>query len=253
MILTITCNRDIDVFLSQLRSFDLFLETTNVAVVINEDDNSLFNEKCLSKINNSKHKIIVNTRKEILGNVNISDGWVTQQLIKLFYPSEEYIVLDCKDILVKDTKVNDLKKEQYQDQSYNESRWKQMYEKLEEIVGTLDKTKFRNSATPRLLKKSVIDKALSNFSSKNDFINWFKNIWLPSEFILYDCFLNENLEKFGRYEIAMVWEEKHLDKLLDNPLNKSTRILKIHSRVYNDTNLKIKIHNWYRKNTGFIL
>jgi len=258
-IVTITCKDDFDLCLWQLKSIEKFLEPCKINVVVNEDDNYTNDCKRVITDLNLKLDIRVWSQQEILQQeAPHFNGWVTQQLLKLLIPIDsDYICLDCKDIFVKSTLLEDLEKNpsERQPDPRTGQPWCRFFDPMVQILWRHYKIRFNSKKlngiqTPRHIQKQVVDEIPKIWKDKSKFIKWWGRFGMPSEFILYDSIeLILDLQKkkgncFNKKEIISYWYPEELDfDLIDD----NTRIIKIHRRIFNDKYCYPKVKNWLKK------
>jgi hypothetical protein len=263
-LVTVTFNDDAFLCEYQLKSIRKFVEPCNVHIIVNEEDITFvqnFLHKEVSKL--TQHSVVFWSRSKILEGINVNrGGWYTQQLLKLLLPVEEdYIVLDCKDIFVSTVTLLELSNEQLKNQPNVKKcpTWGNFYRetilKLSETYPErkIDQTQIKNIQTPRLIKKSIRKKLFKIWKDNNEFVTWFLNIPMPSEFILYDTIRLFNYENINakaswqRREIIAMWEEKQFDQFSEDfksiPDN-YTKIFKLHRRVFNNKKIRKKLFKW---------
>jgi len=253
-IVTITCKDDFGLCLLQLSSMDKFLEPCTVNVVINETENIIDYK---NQIKSTVHNIKIWTQHDILQMPAPNKyGWCSQQLLKMLIPiNDDYISLDCKDMFIKHTTLSMLTKRHRRlgvhpgkndpwPEFYN-SMIKYMWKHYRKKVNVTD---LDNIQTPRVIKKSVVNKIPDIWGSNKKFINWWGQFGMPSEFIMYDCIQQleqkNQMNKFKPHQIVAVWykEDIDFDAIKDN-----TFMLKIHRRVYNDPDAKKIVTKWIKK------
>jgi len=253
-IVTITCKDDFGLCLLQLSSMDKFLEPCTVNVVINETENIIDYK---NQIKSTVHNIKIWTQHDILQMPAPNKyGWCSQQLLKMLIPiNDDYISLDCKDMFIKPTTLSMLTKRHRRlgvhpgkndpwPEFYN-SMIKYMWKHYRKKVNVTD---LDNIQTPRVIKKSVVNKIPDIWGSNKKFINWWGQFGMPSEFIMYDCIQQleqkNQMNKFKPHQIVAVWykEDIDFDAIKDN-----TFMLKIHRRVYNDPDAKKIVTKWIKK------
>jgi hypothetical protein len=263
-LVTVTFNDDVFLCEYQLKSIRKFVEPCKIHIIVNEEDitfvqNFLHNE--VSKL--TKHSVVFWSRSKILGGINVNrSGWYTQQLLKLLLPiKEDYIVLDCKDIFVSAIGLLELSKEHYKNQSNvkKSPTWGNFYReviiKLSETYPNrkLVQSQIKSIQTPRLIKKSIRKKIFDTWKDKNEFITWFLNIPMPSEFILYDIlrlFNYENInakKSFKDKDILTIWKEEEfyiLSNEFKNTPNKTRKIVKLHQRVFKNQEIRNTLTTW---------
>lgn len=259
-VVVVVHNDDIDLFLLQLQSFEIFLESCNLHIIINELDLG----PCYKLISNflvkgTKHKVKIWSRKEIIGDDLNVPGWTSQQLLKLLIPlKRDWIVFDPKDILIRPVTLLDLDKKQfkkYKDLSLKDSQglfWQGLL-KLGEEQGfpVVDPSVINQNQTPRVIDNRVIRKIHSIFGGKQNFINWFCSFKVQGEFILHDYLVEvmqlDQKVKFPIGFIHGVWYQHIFDFIpFGNPDN-NIHVYKCHRRVYNIEENRKQINKWIER------
>jgi hypothetical protein len=268
-IVTITCKEDIQLCVYQLKSMHKYLEPCTINVVINEVEIKSLKQLIEQQRRKMyKHRIKIWSRSQVLKTkLNFKDGWIIQQLLKLFMPlKDDYIVLDCKDIFLKETKVKDILKLQYKEQPhvYKCPTWgpffNEVHTKLHRTYLKSDRSvsyAINGIQTPRIIKKIVIKEILSNWKTKKEFLKWWSNLdCMPSEFVLYDyvafCIGKKihNNQRFKDEEVVGIWNMNMYDTNQEIDLNKvkkETRVLKLHKRVFNNSEASSFLKKWLDK------
>ena len=256
-IVTITYKDDFNLLLLQLQSMDKFLEPCTVNVVINEtSDLNIYKRQIKSNVHNikiwSQHDIL----QRPVPNQTSGDGWCSQQLLKMLIPIDDnYISLDCKDMFIKPTTLSMLTRRQRRlrvDPSKTHP-WIEFYNIMFKHLWRYYKKRIKyknldNIQTPRVIKKSVVNKIPDIWGSNKKFIKWWGQFGMPSEFIMYDCIQQleqkDQMNTFEKHEIVAVWYEKDIDfyAIKDN-----TFMLKIHRRVYNNPKTQKIVTDWIKK------
>ena len=256
-VVTVSHNKDKELLEWQLYSIHQYLEPCNIHIVINEDNiDEVKNHIDFIVRRMRQHNVKIWSRQEILPYKINKQGWWHQQLIKLFMPlKKDYVVLDCKDIFIKKTSLNDLIKTN----AFNQPNligcptWGQFFEPVNEFVGKHFKNKIsareiKGIQTPRLIKKTVVDKIESFFKTREEFVEWFMSFKLPSEFILYDTVsLYMNIKDNERYHedfLGSTWNQEMWESEKFSTVKDNTQIFKIHRRVYNNEKNKHEIICW---------
>lgn len=254
----ITFSKDLYLCKWQLRTIKKFLEPCTIHIVVNEQDHSHASYYLKEEVELlENHVVHFWSRTKILGEVpdNIN-GWISQQLLKLLLPiDKDYIVLDCKDMFIRPTMLNDLIKEHYRNQSNVKicKTWKyfsnKLLRRLNDFYGeNINHKDIRDIQTPRLIKKSIRKKILEIFKNKQHFIDWFLTMQMPSEFILYDAVRLYEKEMttdiFPKKEIIGVWNMKMYGEIDLNNLPEETRIVKLHRRLYDDSKIRKRLDKW---------
>lgn len=266
-LVTITCKEDLELCVYQLKSIHKFVEPCTVNVVINETDVK-FARMLLKRQTRVmyKHKIKFWSRTAIIKtDKTFKNGWISQQLLKLLIPlPDDYIVLDCKDIFLKPTKITDIAKLHYKNQPDPSTckSWGNFYNEANNVLYKtypikINPKEINGIQTPRLMKKSVLEEIGKVWKSKKKFINWWAKLnCSPSEFILYDYIAystNQMLPKtqrFLRNEIVGIWNMDMYNTNQEvnlNDIKDETRILKIHKRVFNNQEVNKAIRKWLDK------
>tara|TARA_B110000503_G_C7060313_1_gene376359 strand:+ start:205 stop:1074 length:870 start_codon:yes stop_codon:yes gene_type:complete len=260
-VVVVVHNDDIELFVLQLRSFEIFLESCNLHIVINEEDTALCQAGVESflEVNVSKHRIKIWKRSDIITISNDVPGWTSQQLLKLLIPLKyDWIVFDSKDILIRQTQLIDLDKKQrkdYEDLSLKDPQglfWQGLIELgKEQGFPNIDPKLINENRTPRVIDNRVIRKLNQIFKSKEKFIDWFCSFSVPGEFILHD-YLYEVLEidskmRFPLGYMHAVWRQHIFDEIDFVDILDTVHIYKCHSRVYNVKENRKKINKWIEK------
>jgi hypothetical protein len=256
-IVTITFNQDLELCKYQLKSIRKFLEPCHLHIVINEEDTS-YARSILNEEINKLQNVTVWDQQQIIKTFPVSrQGWYTQQVLKLLFPSNnDYVVLDCKDIFIRPTLLSDLKKEQHSTQPNVEKSlpWNIFYKELnlklsEHYKEKINHKLIRNIQTPRLIRNDVKKTILKVWQDNTTFAEWFLNIKMPSEFILYDTIrLYEQIkfeESWKQKEIVGLWESSYIRKNTFNELPTHTKIVKIHRRILENKKTKKQVLRWF--------
>jgi hypothetical protein len=260
-VVVVVHNDDIELFILQLESFELFLETCNLHIAINEEDTSLCRAEIQSflKLNGSKHLIKIWDRNDIIEISNNVPGWTSQQLLKLLIPlKRDWIVFDSKDILIRPVRLIELNKKQrkdYEDLSLTDTQglfWQGLMNLGKEYdFPNIDPKLINGNTTPRVIDNRVIRKLDQIFKSKEKFIDWFCSFDVPGEFILHD-YLYEVLElppkeRFPLGYMHAVWRQHIFDNINFVDILDTVHIYKCHRRVYNINKNRKKINKWCKK------
>ena len=257
-IVTVTCEDDFELCLHQLASIEKFLDPCVVNVIINEKNVKYYVDRIQETFSNSKHRIELWSQRDILETkAPHFNGWVTQQLLKVLIPiNDDYICLDCKDLFVKQTNVNDLKRAQRKRQPDPRigQPWCRFYDPMISKLYRYYKTRINSKKinaiqTPRYIKKEVVNEIPKIWNGKENFIKWWGKFGMPSEFILNDAielYLGKQERKsnvFGEDEIVAFWTADDLDFSV---ITDDTRIVKIHRRIYNDPATHKIVKKWIK-------
>ena len=260
-VVVVVHEEEIDLFKLQLRTFDTFLESCNLHYIINETSTKKF-KKAVQKdvVRITQHKIRFWSRGEILKCHPDIPGWSSQQLLKLLIPlPRDWIVFDCKDLLIRPVQLIDLDKIQrkdYIDLSLNDPQG-EFYQGLcdltaqGKIIGSVDATKINMNQTPRVIDNRVIRKINEIFKTDQEFIDWFCTFKVQGEFILHD-YIAQSLElapklRFPVGFIAGIWRQHNFDEFTFDMIPATTCVYKCHRRVYNiEENRKI-VDAWISK------
>jgi hypothetical protein len=260
-VVVVVHNDDIDLFALQLRSFELFLETCNLHIVINEKDTT----HCRAKIaefldrQGSKHSIKIWERSDMIAMDRDMPGWTSQQILKLMIPLKgDWVVFDAKDILIRPVMLEDLDRKQfkdYDDLSLEDPQglfWQGLVALgKEQGFPDIDPKLINQNRTPRVIDNRVIRKLNQIFKSKEKFIDWFCSFEVQGEFILHD-YLYEvlELEPKPRYPLGYmhsVWYQHIFDNVDFSEISDRVHIYKCHRRVYNVKENKKKVDRWLEK------
>jgi len=250
---------EIDLFKLQLRSFNTFLETCNLHIVINEDDINPVYKALKKPIIQSKHKVKLWSRREILGDRDFSNvsGWTTQQLLKLKIPLErDWIVFDAKDLLIRPVQLIDLDKKQRKDYEnlFGDDPQADFYQGVIKLCRrnglkkVIDPESINMNHTPRVITNKVIRKIMSMFKTNDQFIDWFLSFEVQGEFILHDYVaLQMDLPQKLRFPLAFnagIWRQHNFNAISFDRLPMTTHIYKCHRRVYTVPKNKEIIDQW---------
>lgn len=255
-IVVVVHNDDIDLFCLQLRSFEIFLESCKLNIIINEKDISICYKRMKPFLINSKHKSKIWSREEILETHPNVSGWTSQQLLKLLIPlKRDWIVFDSKDILIRPVRLEDLDRKQfknYEDLSLKDPQglfWQGLL-KLGKEKGfpEISPESINQNQTPRVIDNRVIRKINSIFKGKENFINWFCSFDVQGEFILHD-YLTEvmGLEKKMNFPLGFihgVWYQHIFNDVPFSDILDSVHVYKCHRRVYNVEKNRKKVNKW---------
>jgi hypothetical protein len=181
-----------------LLSLDKFLiESSTIQLYINETSQVMYNEcaEYLAGIVKSfkNHQVVIHSYEEILKfdqlTVNHNQGYVSQQLIKLFAKIDQfYLIIDPKDILINPIRSSDLFINHWPyraKQATLTEPFVQFCNELESIYG--HRKKLKGCLTPCMIDSAIIKNILSKHNgSIEQFGQWFSKFDYPSEFFLYD-------------------------------------------------------------------
>ena len=253
-IVTITCKDDFGLLLLQLQSMDKFLEPCTVNVVINETEDIL---DYSLQIKSNVHNIKIWSQHDILQMPAPNQyGWCSQQLLKMLIPiDDDYISLDCKDMFIKPTTFSMLTRRQKRLRVHpgKTDPWIEFYNIMFKHLWKYYKKRITfknldNIQTPRVIKKSVVNKIPDIWGSNKKFIKWWGQFGMPSEFIMYDCIQQleqkDQMNTFKNHQIVAVWYEEDIDF---NAIKNNTFMLKIHRRVYNNPKTQKIVVDWIKK------
>ena len=250
---------EVDLFKLQLRSFNTFLETCNLHIVINEDDIKPVYSSIKRSIVRSKHKIKIWSRREILGDRDFSNvsGWTTQQLLKLMIPlKRDWIVFDAKDLLIRPVQLIDLDKKQRKDYEnlFGDDPQADFYQgviklcKRNKLRKKIDPKNINMNHTPRVIVNGVIREIMKMFKSDDEFIDWFLSFEVQGEFILHDYVaLQLDLPQKLRFPLSFnagIWRQHNFDAISFDRLPITTHVYKCHRRVYMVPENKEKVDQW---------
>jgi len=200
-LLTVTCDRDRWEFLLQCRSLSRYSVNNKLNIIVNELNPrpwlKWFDENCRLLLAEIEFKIY--TYEDFYDDFILpihKPGWHTQQIFKLVFAlktSGSYIVLDSKNWFVRPIDFNPL---------YKQKRWPMDGENCEhwlsffpfytaciEKLGLNSSFEFRTVLTPYHFDAGIILQMFEHFGGVIMFNKWFLSFEWPSEFIVYDLFL----------------------------------------------------------------
>lgn len=258
-VVVVVHNDDIDLFCLQLQTFELFLETCKLHIVINENQTDLCRNRILRELENnggSKHTIKIWNRNKILDHTLDVSGWTSQQLLKLLIPlKRDWIVFDCKDLLIRPITLIELDRKQRKDYE-NLSLEDPQGEFWQGCLALGKKHKFPKidpklinmNHTPRVIDNRVIRKILSLFKTDEDFIKWFCSFKVQGEFILHD-YIAEVLKldpklRFPQGFNVGIWREHIFKNITFDKIPPTATVYKCHRRVYNVQENREIVDKW---------
>lgn len=260
-VVVVVHDEEIDLFKLQLRTFETFLEPCNLHYIINETCSKKFKKETKKQVvRATNHNIRFWTREQILNCHPDVPGWSSQQLLKLLIPlPRDWIVFDCKDLLIRPLRLVDLDKIQrkdYIDLSLTDPQG-EFYQglcKLTEhgyISGDVDATKINMNQTPRVIDNRVIRKINEIFKTDTAFIDWFCTFDVQGEFIMHD-YIAQSMQltpklRFPVGFIAGIWRQHNFDEFTFDKIPATTCVYKCHRRVYNIKENKKIVDAWINK------
>ena len=260
-VVVVVHDEEIDLFKLQLRTFETFLEPCNLHYIINETNPKRFKKETKKQvIRSSKHKIRFWTREQILKCHPDVPGWSSQQLLKLLIPlTRDWIVFDCKDLLIRPVQLMDLdrlQRKDYADLSLKDPQGEfyQGLVKLSEkglLEGQVDPKKINMNTTPRVIDNRVIRQIKKIFKTDQAFIDWFCSFKVQGEFILHD-YIAQALEltpklRFPMGYVIAIWRQHNFDGFTFDMIPTTTCVYKCHRRVYNVKENKELVDAWIGK------
>jgi hypothetical protein len=197
-ILMVTYFGDVKLAGYSLLALDKFLiEPSIIQLYINEPGQVMYDEcaEYLAGIVKSfkNHQVVIHSRREILKFNqllgNNKQGYVSQQLIKLFAKIDQYyLIIDPKDILINPIRSSDLFINHWPYRAKQDTLTEpfvQFCNKLESIYG--HRKKLRGCLTPYMIDSAITKQILLKHNgSIEQFGQWFGTFNSPSEFFLYD-------------------------------------------------------------------
>jgi hypothetical protein len=262
-LVTVTCDRDFHQQILQSHSLDKFLDgkCTHWIIVEKSQFPIAYWEAELSKFY-KRH-----TLKIIDGNIDFVaqhlPGYVRQQILKLavsqFIKSEDYLILDSKDLLLRPTALDRWGEAEGSGTIYNppdsaktlkDVMGPEMQdhfpfaEMIEQFLGFKTPKWFWAPITPFRCKTDVVKKLVNTINLNQIFDNQITGVKQVSEFILYRYFSDfqprfrefENIRWYNFANTRFLWPNKIMDddiKILSNDFYKS-----------------ISFHRWYIVNNG---
>lgn len=197
-----TCVRDQELLFWQIKGFDRYLDTpVNLHYVINERHDTgdgLENIRIVRDVigatlsNKTKHNVVITDWRDLdiydrLPS-NIKDrGWLRQQIIKLLYPLDDpYLVLDTKDLLLKDSYWTEIYRHHHRISKIDrypvfDIFLKNLFQTIPMVPDTL-----AGVLTPQIFDPAVVEKIKLIYGGEEPFLYWFDKFQFPSEFLLHD-------------------------------------------------------------------
>ena len=199
-ILVVTCDRDRWQFQVQCWSFCKYLSRTTINIVVNELDaeswQAWYKANCKKYL--WRHRVCVYTMKDFpdfykftkktLPTLFIDGGWKTQQALKLLFSiktDKKYVVLDSKNWLVQNAKVQDL--EQHR-RCLVANPYQEFAQQCHQKFNIEEPQLYRPAHTPFWFDPAVTKNIFEFFGNEINACVWLMKTKLPSEFIMYDLY-----------------------------------------------------------------
>ena len=206
-IVTVTCDRDIHLALLQAHSINEFLRGTHTHWVVIENSQRSFEYwKSSFQPLYKKHNLHLVQGKELILS-NHLPGYIRQQILKFVIAekisSKDYLLLDSKDILLRETELQDWGSEEGNNLIYKPFSTSSTVEEIlapelkiyspfanmtKKIIGANAPSWFWAPATPFRCKTQNVKTLLSSIDISSVFDPYITNIREVSEFIIYRFF-----------------------------------------------------------------
>jgi len=199
-ILVVTCDRDRWQFQVQCWSFCKYLSRTTINIVVNELDAeswmAWYQANCKKYL--WRHSVCVYTlndfpdfykfAKKTLPIPVSSNGWKTQQALKLLFSTKtdkKYVVLDSKNWLVQNAKVQDF--EQHRRRGSHDP-FHEFAQQCHQKFNIAEPQLYRPPHTPFWIDPDTAKSMFEFFGGDINACIWLLKTKLPSEFIMYDLY-----------------------------------------------------------------
>lgn len=261
-IVTITCDRDFHQTVLQSHSIDKFLIDTCIHWIVVESTNRPIEEWQLAlSPHYTRHTLRLIESKQLI-QVNHLPGYIRQQVAKLsiarLIDSSHYLLLDSKDVLIRNTKLSDWGSEEGNNLIYKPvtntsldnilapelAPYLQFTNLCRKVLGADSPPWFWAPTTPFRCKTSNVKTLLSSIDVNRVFDPYITGIREVSEFLLYRFFSSFEVElsdvESGFWtsgnNTKFMWTNKSLDtdfQIFSNEFYKS-----------------VSFHRWYITNNG---
>ena len=204
-VLIVTCDRDRWQFQIQCWSIGKYLEPVDLHIVINEPNPGAwltwFADNAASYL--SSHTVQVYSSRDILEEsihltvvknlILTSPGWNSQQVLKLlagYKIQQPYTVLDTKNWFIKPSHIQ-LFKPQPRTGTHHNFLFSPFYNECLLRFNMVPYITTRPHITPFHFDPTVIKQLIDYFGGAEHFTCWFLSFNTPSEFIVYDLFVQK--------------------------------------------------------------
>lgn len=245
-LLVVTCLRDREQFLVQAKSIHRYLNPSDITIVLNEIGDQQLNLKtwfyhnCIQYYIN--HNLNIMFPEDF--NLSIGDGYIRQQLIKLLFfqhtEKKEYCILDSKNWLSKNINLSEFRnKSRIELDPRSMDLFQDFFIDVKILLkknSVASGDKITPIETPYVIDSMNCKQLIKdNFKTIGNFIKWFSSFPRPSEFLLYDLYLqsvchqellseNHNISKIFWTVDGTITEKKWNSFLKDE----SIKIIGIH-------------------------
>ena len=261
-VLVVTCDRDRWQFQVQCWSFCKYLSYTTINIIVNEIDaepwKAWYDANCRKYL--WRHRVCVYTRKDFPEFCKIKlpaammHGWKTQQILKLLFSTKTdnpYVILDSKNWLVGNAKVEDLSQHV---RGRSTDPFDQFARLCYEKFNFQEPQFYRPVHTPFWIDPTITNSMFDFFNGPTNTCLWFMKTEYPSEFIMYDLYATsrglDSPNSGTRHEYSKTYwtgdvapTEEEIKKIVDD---KNIKLFSIHLPV-----LKQMDHAMIEKAVGF--
>jgi hypothetical protein len=221
-LVVVTCYRDLNQLLVLFKSVNLYLEPSNIIIIVNEDDDMKW------LVWYDRHKILPQHNVEVIFKNDLfpasshsmesyNDGWVTQQILKLIIATKvvtpEYVLLDTKNFFIKPTSLDSIKQMQAADYFKSIGRdilWvsavaSKLTYPLTKLTSARGGLFLSDASTPYVINTSYAERLISHFGGLEQFVTWFlttvESLWACVETAPDDLELDVFISEFYLYEL----------------------------------------------------
>lgn len=201
----VTCNRDRLQFRIQCWSIGQYLQPVELHIIINEhlaaDWLAWYQQNCATYL--KRHSVHVYSPHDIVANcvhtsmvqslIYKAPGWHSQQILKLlagYQIKSSYTVLDTKNWFIKPCSIDQFKPQQRTWNHHNKS-FDAFYNDCLLRLDLVPGISYRPHVTPFHFDAITIDSMIKYFGGVDQFCCWFLSFAVPSEFIVYDLFVQQ--------------------------------------------------------------
>lgn len=182
----VTCLRDLHLFKIQIKTIEKFVTSnhSNITIIVNEKPYAFKGWKVRIRLFDSAFlkKWNIKSRDEF-PEIKSSNGWKTQQLIKLsLLDDRPYLVLDTKNFFVKEIDLDNIKSMK-RDSVAHMQHYNNFYDVCKEKYPV---DKYRPHCTPYIIYPEVCKKIFNDYGGYKSFVTWFEHQYSPSEFLIHD-------------------------------------------------------------------
>lgn len=262
-LVTVTCDRDINIACLQAHSINKFLEDTHTHYIIIESSKKSIQEwEDLFRPLYTTHNLRLVEAKELI-LINHLPGYIRQQVLKFtiseIISSQSYLLLDSKDILLKKTKLHEWGSQEGNDLIYKPYKKSNRIQEIlapelkvyanfatlcQKVIGATPPQWFWAPSTPFRCKTDNVRTVLRSVDVNRLFDPYITGIKEVSEFILYRFFsdstidlsiINENYWTNGN-NTKFMWPNQDIDNDV--------------SIIKDDFYKSVSFHRWYISNNA---